>query len=278
LCMGEDVLSRRAVSGTSERQDAPPLLGYGVVVTRPRPRAAELVEGLRTKGATVLLAPAVEIVPPNRPGPLRKALVNAERFDWVVFTSASGVEAVADQLAEPRRNRPWRIAAVGPSTAAAAREWGWRVDLVPAEYTAEALLTALERDAAPLVGKRMLLPLAEGAGTTLPEGLRNRGAFVTRVAAYRTVPTPLGVFRDVRRALDAGEIHLLTFTSPSTAASFLESLGPSALQVPVVAIGPVTGEAAAAMGYRVVEVPGDHTVAGLISAVERFLRGTPGAG
>jgi uroporphyrinogen-III synthase len=226
----------------------------------------------------VLLAPAVEIVPPSDPEPLRRALQEAERFDWAVFTSASGVEAVAHQLAEPRRARPWRIAAVGAATASAARAWGWSVDLVPPEYTADALLAALEREAAPLRGKRMLLPLAEGAGSVLPEGLREHGAHVTRVTTYRTVSTPPRVFEDVRRALDAGEVHLLTFTSPSTAASFLESIGSAALQVPVVAIGPVTGEAAREMGYRVVDWPEDHSVAGLIAAVEHFFKGKRGTG
>jgi len=219
-----------------------------------------------------LLAPAVETLPPLDPRPLRRALDGTDRFDWIVFTSARAVSAVADHLDEPTGLGRSRVAAVGRATAAAARERGWTVEIVPPVHTAEGLLSALEREGS-LRNLRILLPLADGARDVLPEGLRERGARVTRITAYRTVPAPPRVFADVRRALESDSIDLLTFTSPSTAASFLDSIGPEALRVPAAAIGPVTGLAAEKMGYRIVAVATEPSVDGLVAAAEEFLTG-----
>jgi len=260
------------VSGPSRSSDAQPLAGYGVVVTRPRLRSASLADALRVRGASVILAPAVKTVPPLDSGPFRDALEGADRFDWIVFTSASAVTAVAEQLDRSVIPGLARIAVVGGATAAAARERGWTVEVVASPQTAEGLLSALEGEGL-LNGVRVLLPLAEGARDILPEGLRERGARVTRVTAYRTVPVAPEAFAEVRDALESDSIDLLTFTSPSTAASFRDSVGEVALTVPAAVIGPVTGAAAEDLGYRVVAVAPAPSVDGLVAAVEGFLIG-----
>jgi uroporphyrinogen-III synthase len=79
----------------------------------------------------------------------------------------------------------------------------------------------------------------------------------------------------LRAALHAGQIDLLTFTSPSAAENLLDSVGDDALRAPVAAIGPVTAEAATRLGYRVAAVADPHTVEGLLAAVTRHL-GVPG--
>lgn len=238
-------------------------------------------EALHRRGARTILCPSVEIAPPERPGPFRRALAELDRFDWVVLTSASAVEAVARVRDAPDRPLPGvaprRLAVVGSATAAAAEELGWSVDLVPEEFTAEALLRALEREVDSLAGTTMLLPLAEAAGDLLPDGLRERGVRVTRVSAYRTVPATPGELEALTRELEAGTVDLLTFTSPSTAAGFLEAVGPAGSGVPAAVIGPVTAEAAAELGFRVVAVAEEHTVTGLVAAVERVLGRAVGA-
>lgn len=233
------------------------------------------MRALRCRGARVILAPSVKIVPPERPEPFHRALARLDRFDWVALTSAGGAEAVARAWEavgpELPRRAPQRLAVVGPSTAEAAEALGWSVDLMPDEYTGEALLRALEREVRPLEGTTVLLPLAEGARDLLPEGLRARGAVVTRVTAYRTVGAKAGEGGELRRALDEGGVDLLTFTSPSTAARFLEGAGRDVLAVPAAVIGPVTAEAARELGFRVAVVAEEHTVDGLVAAVERLL-------
>jgi uroporphyrinogen-III synthase len=76
----------------------------------------------------------------------------------------------------------------------------------------------------------------------------------------------------VRRLLVAGEIDAATFTSSSTVRNFCEILPdavPDSLQV--VCIGPVTADTARECGLRVDAVAEEHTIPGLVSALERRL-------
>src|SRR5690606_35196851 len=137
-------------------------------------------------GAAVIAAPALRLVPPADPAPLRAAAARLDAFDWTVVTSVAGVEALARAAggAAPRR-----LAAVGSQTARAAAAAGWRVDLVPERFDAEGLLEAFDRAAVPLAGAAVLLAVAADARAVLPDGLRARGAAVERVTAYAAEPT-----------------------------------------------------------------------------------------
>ncbi len=86
----------------------------------------------------------------------------------------------------PGDPKPMRlqVAAVGAATAAAAREAGWNVAVVPGTYVAESLVAALAGEVA---GKRVLLARAEVARDVIPEALRAAGAVVDVVDAYRNV-------------------------------------------------------------------------------------------
>ena len=250
-----------------------------VVVTRPRHRADERMASLRARGVEPLLRPAIEITPPADPGPLHRAAEACASWAWVAFTSTAGVRAFAGALDEVGADLPPgpppALAAVGPSTAAAVAErFGRSAVLVPdATYSAAGLLDAFLRRGGALEGRPVLLPLAEAASDELATGLREAGARVERVTAYRTVPPDPAEVESVRGALAGGDVRLLTFTSPSTAENFLELVGETALATPAAAIGPVTAEAARELGYRVVAVPERHTVEGLVAAVVAHLRG-----
>ena len=255
-------MSRSAAPGA-------PLAGRTVLVTRPVGKVEALARPLEARGATVVSLPALEIVPPGDPGPLRRAAARVEAYDWVTVTSPRGVRALREALeAAGAASQPRRVAAVGSATAAACREAGWgEPDLVPARYDAEGLLEAFDAGGVPLRGARVLLPLAEKARDTLPRGLAERGAEVERVVAYRSVfPEDVAV-EPVRRRLEEGRVHLLTFTSPSTAENVLEAVGEAARAVPAAVIGPVTAAAARELGYRVAAVADPHTVDGLVEAV-----------
>jgi len=244
----------------------PRLTGRTVVVTRPAGEPSTLTDLLRAEGATVLEAPAIEILPAEDTGPLDDAVaeLNEGGFAWVVFSSPRAVDAACermDALGLPRGMRAM-IAAVGPATAAALLEAGFHVHLVADPHTTDALA-----DQFPAGRGRVLLPRADIAPPGLEDVLSAKGWTPVRVVAYRTGLSAT-LPDEVAWALDARRVDAVAFTSASTVRGFA-SLTP---ERPVaVAIGPVTARAAREEGFVVAAVAEPHTMEGLAAAVTSAL-------
>jgi len=260
--------------------DARPLSGRRVLITRSREQAAEMVERIEDLGGEAIEAPTIRIGPPEDYGPLDEACARAGGFDWIVFTSANGVDQFMRRLfagpGDIRDLKGVRLCAIGPATAERLTRHGLRVDLMPLEYRAEAVMDAL-RAAGPLEGSRVLLPRADIARELLSEELRAAGAEVTEVAAYRTV-LESGERQgdpDVYRMLLERQIDAVTFTSASTVRNFVKIYGedtaPDLLRTTVVAcIGPVTAEAAQQLGIETTIQPPQYTIPALIDAIADY--------
>lgn len=255
------------------------LEGLTVVVTRPKRQAPELADALLDRGARPLLYPTIEIVEPEDRAPLLEAARMARAFDWIVFTSVNGVEAFVEALDEVELTaeeltggdgRTVRICAIGPATGEAAARAGLAPDVIPGEYVAEAAVEALA-EADDLQGKRVLLPRSGGARDALPRGLRELGATLEVVAAYRTVPVSEKADA-LRRLIEADTLDLITFTASSTVRGFHESIGADVGRAVVAAIGPITAETARELGYEVAAVAREYTIPGLVEACERWAR------
>jgi len=222
------------------------------VVTRDEPREGPLSARLRDFGLEVLSWPVVRILPAQDPAPLEAALQELSGFNWIVFTSRHAVEPVAGRLsARPER---LRIAAVGASTAAALRDRGWVPDVVPEQASAESLLGTLTPYIHP--GTRVLFPASSRALPVLPAGLRQLGAQVLEVEAYRTAAAPLDI-EACRRSIEHGAVGAVTFTSPSCVEELEHALGRGfftrLLSTAVaVALGETTGRALAQRGFEAV--------------------------
>ncbi len=248
--------------------DTRPLFGRRVLVTRPPHQAGALSTLLRQHGGQPLLAPTIEIEPPEDLGPLHDAAREIGGHDWVVFTSRNAVDAFWRALeatgGDARRLGTVRVCAVGAKTAAAIRRWGIHPDLWPAQARAEGVLAVLLPELRP--GARVLFPRAEAAREVVGEGLRKAGHRVTEVTAYRTVPT-----RDparVRRLL--AEADAVTFTSPSTLHNLLTCVPADSLAGKTLAsIGPVTSAALETAGLvATVEAP-KPSIEALVDALAR---------
>ena len=247
--------------------------GKTVVVTRAPDSSAELADRLRARGAAVVLFPTIQIAPPKDAGPLASALADLEGYDWLLFTSPRAVVAVrrlaaaAGIFLDPLAGL--RVCAVGPTTARAVEdELGRGVDLLPERYVAEGVLEAVDRWGS-IAGERILFPAAVVVRDTLPNGLRERGAHIDVVEAYRTIPAgvdagPLiGILRE-------GAIDVVTFTASSTVERFHDAVGSSLGGARVAVIGPVTAETARRLGYEVPIVAAEYTLGGLVTACERY--------
>jgi uroporphyrinogen-III synthase len=233
------------------------LAGRTVVVTRAAEQASTLVGRVRALGATVIEVPTIAIADPaDRGAALGAAVAELDVFDWVVLTSTNGATRFLTALGE---RPPPPVAVVGPGTAAAMRAAGIEPALVPDRFVAEGLLAVF-----PPGPGRILLPQAEGARPVLAEGLRAAGWQVDTVVAYRTVTAdaPPALVERARQA-DA-----ITFTSASTVTGYLAAAGAPAVPPVVVCIGPVTAAAAEAAGLAVAAVATEHTIDGLVVALE----------
>ena len=252
-----------------------PLFGRRIVVTRAAGQAGEFATRLRTLGAEVIEFPTIAAAPPSSFALLDRALDAAASFDWLIFTSARGVDALIARLRTLGRDLralgPAAIAAIGPATAARLRHYALQVTAMPAEYRAEAIIGAI--GAAQIRGARILLPRAEVAREILPQLLRDHGAREVVVApVYRTVLPDDPATARVRELAAAHAIDLVTFTSSSTVTNFRAMIGAAtALQAAV--IGPSTAASAREQGFDVIVAPPSYTVDGLIDAiVEHYTR------
>ncbi len=145
-----------------------------------------------------------------------------------IFTSATGVEAFIERLKtlqkDIRAMGKARIAAIGPATAEALKEYALVVDAMPTEYRAEAIIDAI--GAEKIRGARILIPRAQVAREVLPQMLKETGAAEVVIApAYKTT-VPQGAALDrIRDSLSASGYDLIAFTSSSTASNFVEIAG-----------------------------------------------------
>lgn len=251
-----------------------PLFGRTIVVTRAREQASELRVTLEGLGADVVELPSIQLQPVDF------TIGDVAAYEWVVFTSANGVEhfftrGLHASGRDTRALASTRVAAIGPGTARALERHGVRADLVPARFVAESLLEAFPPPAAGSSG-RVLLARAETARDVLPAGLRESGYAVDVLAVYRTVAVEPD--RDAVARVRAGAVDAVTFTSSSTVHGFCDAIGefePGAGQPLVVSIGPVTSAAARACGLRVDVEATAHDLDGVVAALLAALRSSP---
>jgi uroporphyrinogen III methyltransferase/synthase len=256
-----------------------PLEGRTVMITRARAQAAEFAAELERYGARVVECPTIEIVEPESYARLDEAVANLFGYDWVVFTSANGVEHFLRRLhargLDVSELDELRVCAVGSATADALRDAHVHVDVVPEKFQAEGVFEALEN----FVGGReglaqlnFLLPRAAAARDYLPRALEEAGARVDVVAAYRTVRPETTDRARVEALLVGGGVDCVTFTSGSTVANFARlfdtaDLGPILSGVAVACIGEVTAGAARDHGLNVHVMPSESTTQALARAV-----------
>jgi uroporphyrinogen III methyltransferase/synthase len=247
-----------------------PLFGRRIVVTRAAAKSARFAGQLRALGADAIELPMIAAAPPSNYAPLDRALAEAGGFDWIVFTSATGVNAFIDRMGmlglDLRTLGTSALAAIGPATAARLQRHALKVAAMPSEYRAEALIDAIGPPR--ISGARFLIPRAEVAREILPELLLRHGAREVVVApAYRTVIPPVADASALRERLAAGAIDLVTFTSSSTVTNFLALIGDLTPLPKAAAIGPITAATARAGGFDVVATPTTYTVTDLTDAI-----------
>lgn len=257
-----------------------PLTGRTVVVTRAASQAAELTDILESYGANVFVCPTIEIREPDSYERLDEALDHLYGYDWLIFTSANGVDFFLKRLSERGLKvadlDEIKVCAIGQRTAEKLHDAHTHVDIVPSQSTAEGVFTTLSEFVGGkehLRGLNILLPRAAVGRDVLPKALEEAGARVDIVPAYKTV-VPENLDRGRLRAMLAGSGDCIAFTSPSTIKNLAKlfdthDLGNALPGVVIACIGPVTAAAAVEYGLRVDIQPEQQTVKDLAEAIAR---------
>jgi hydroxymethylbilane synthase len=255
--------------------DTPQSMARRVLVTRAADQAEELVWALRAAGLDPVPAPtiAVEFDPPG--GELDAAARILHAYAWVVITSANGARAIL-KAAERTLTEPgapsW--AAIGPTTRRVLEHEGIEVALQPSQSSGIAMAVEL-----PVVaGDRVLIVRGDLADEELPLALRARGAEVDDVIAYRTREAPAASRPLLRRAMAAGSIDAVIFTSGSTVRGLVALAGAEKLDmasIPAVCIGPETASEARNAGFLVLAVSVTPEAGALASTTAHSLAAVP---
>jgi uroporphyrinogen-III synthase len=246
------------------------LVGQRIVVTRAVHQAEELAAPLRELGADVICLPTIAILPPRDTRPLEIAASRIGQYDWIVLSSTNAVSALASYLGEQTPPSKTFVAAVGAATREAAERLGWRIDLVPDEFVAESLVLAMTRES--LRGKRILIPSAAVTREVVPRALREAGAVVDVVEAYRS-DVPAGLESEARQIFATPQKpDWLTVSSSSAVENLVKSIGTEPLDgVLIASIGPITSEAVRKQGLTVHVEPAKHTIPSLVEAIVNAL-------
>jgi uroporphyrinogen-III synthase len=203
----------------------PALQGIGVLVTRPEHQAMPLCRLLEAQGALTFRLPAIEIKPLDGSRTLMKRLGPLDQFDLIIFVSANAVR-FGSALLDHRREL--KLAAIGPATARALNQAGYRAAIQPEEsYDSESLLAHPEL-AHPALGRILIIKGSHGRDL-LQRELEQRGATVEIAEVYRRDPaTPdVAALEAVEQQIAAQQLNVVTATSLEIAKSLFQLATPT---------------------------------------------------
>jgi len=278
LIVGETVRHRQALNW----YEAQPLFGKRLLLCRPREQAHDSASAILQRGAYPELLPLIEIGPVGDDKALIDSVSRLQQADWVIFTSANGVEQFRRVVTSTGRDARVfgraRIAVIGPGTAKPLAAWGLKPDLVAKEHVAEALAREI-LEAGPV--RSVVLIRARDARDALPEALRAAGVAVEIVPAYQTrkLPEVQGErFLELLRTKSVDAVLLTSSSMAEALALALGPLGPAALaNVCIASIGPITTATLVERGITPDVTASTFTVEGLLDALEtHFARESSG--
>jgi uroporphyrinogen III methyltransferase / synthase len=257
-----------------------PLAGRTILVTRSATQAPVFRQSLEAQGATVLEMAALEIGPPSSWDALDGAIAQLQTFDWLLLTSANGVDYFFERLMaqgkDARDLAGVKIAVVGRKTATSLEARGLTPDFIPPNYIADALVEHFP-DRAHLCNQRCLFPRVESGGReVLVQQLTAQGAIVVEVPAYQS-QCPTNLDPQILAALQAQQIDIITFASSKTVEYFWQLLHQSPhanldwakilKPTQLASIGPQTSKTCEALLGRVDVEAQEYTLDGLVQRI-----------
>ncbi len=230
-----------------------PLSSKRVIITRPHGRGESLAGRLRDLGAEVILLPTIRL------STLHGTLdgVDLAGWDWMGFTSVTGVNAFFELLTESGRDireiGTAKIAAIGSATADSLRAYGLRVDYVPEIFDGVHLAEGLSRFGGSVLMFRALNGSQDIAQIFTRHRIRNKQVCIYRTDYVQLLHVP--TYTDI-----------IIFTSASTVKGFCCSVS-TMREAKAVCIGIQTADEAVRQGFSDVVIAEQADMDSLVKAV-----------
>lgn len=193
-----------------------------IAIMRPAGYLAESIKLAASMGFSTVTAPMIDVIDktdPNFKGFLDRIM--AGEADYVIFTSANGVEFTLLKLKYPdefiERLNETRVVAIGPKTKDALVKNGIHVSMMPGSYSSSGLVEELSG----IEGASIEIARSSHGAPELVRGLLEKGAMVHETQVYQII-SPKDERHDVllKRAL-AGDVDIFAFTSTMMVKNFM---------------------------------------------------------
>lgn len=203
--------------GTGLIEKARPLTGFRIVVTRPEPQNADLCRKIRARGGRAIPFPCIKRIPAKLPA---KVHAEAVQYQWLVFTSAAGVEMFFENYlcsdGDLRAFASCCFAAIGPATAETLVKRGFIADYVPEVHNGRSLGQGLADKIKP--GEKVLLLRSRDAHPELPQILTEQNISFKEMAVYETANADGNTY--ARKIIEDGRSDFVYFSSGQGVAGF----------------------------------------------------------
>ncbi|MGA2915109.1 MAG: uroporphyrinogen-III C-methyltransferase [Sedimentisphaerales bacterium] len=248
-----------------------PLFGKKILMTRDSAGNAELACKIAAKGACAISYPTYELLDLTGSKEFKKVSKNIKNFDWVFFTSPTGVELFFGALEKLNKDArifaSAKIACIGSETANALEDFGIKADFVPGIFTSEELARNLIKKYKP-IGKKILLLRSALADSLLAEKLKSAKAKVTQVSVYTAKK-----IKNNPKEMIKNDIDWIVFVSSFAVDCFFRNLKPENMdkKIKIASIGPATSAALKKFSIKPTIESKEHTIDGLIEAMEEVI-------
>lgn len=255
-----------------------PLKNKTFVITRAIETSKESAEIFTQLGADVITFPTLDIVPPDDWSQFDEFILNENRIDFIIFTSAHAVKMFSKRLQELNKSINYalvKVVAVGNKTAAVCEKYGIPINIIPNNFNSDGVIFELLKFR--LNKKIIFIPRSAIGRDELPNGLQELGAIIKSVPVYNVAVPSEQIIAPYIDNLRKSNPDLYIFTSPSTFENFLLILKITdpALYFSgtlIAAIGPTTRIAIENRELKVNIIPDEYTIEGLAKAIVNYYK------
>lgn len=239
-----------------------------IAITRPLNRSKYAIKIIEEFGGDYFLAPTLELKL-SKTKSLEKLYENASKLDWLIFTSPASVVSIIKYFPDfkDKLNPSCKLAVIGTKTGECVEENGFKIDLIPENFTAEGLIDSFQ--SYDLNNKLVGLPRTLEARKILPEKLEEMGGNVIIAESYKSIiPEDTRQIKELIKKIISNEIDAITFTSPLTFKNLMKVADSEEKlkikerlknDIHIIAIGPITGNVIKDEGLKCHE-SSPHTV------------------